>query len=90
MFVRNAHFTFRKQHPSAFDAPDFRLLQGDVRAWYVTPLGGKDAFHAGPRVRCTANDLVLTAVASVDPANAQAIRIGMLAGFQHKANNKTL
>jgi hypothetical protein len=87
MLVGQAHLARRAEHAVGGLAADRAGLQLQPGAGDGEAGAGEDALHAGARVGRAADDLHLL-LAGVDDADAQAIRVGMLARLDHVADDE--
>ena len=84
MILGDLQFGRRAQHAAALDAADGADAERDVLAGNEGAGRREHADQAGARIRRAADDLHRrAAVAGIDHADAQAIRIGMLLGRDH-------
>ncbi len=89
MVLGNLKLSRRAQHAAAFDASDGADAERDVLAGDEGAGRRKHADEPGARIRCSAYHLHrCAAVAGIDHAHAQAIRIRMLLGGNHPRNRK--
>ena len=89
MVLGNLQFGRRAQHAAAFDAADGADAERDVLAGNEGAGRREHADEAGARIRRAADHLHRrAAVAGIDHADAQAIRIRMLLGRNHPRDRK--
>ena len=84
VILRKLQFRLRAQHAAALDAADGADAKRDVLAGDEGARGREHADQPGARIRRAANDLHRSAaVAGIDHAHPQPVRIGMLLGGNH-------
>ena len=90
MIVGDHQFGRRAQHAAAFH-PAYRAdRQRYILAGNESAGGREHAFHAGPCIGGATDDLNRFAVADVDHADAQAVRIRVLLSRYDRRNDKRL
>jgi hypothetical protein len=90
MIVGDHQLGGRAQHASAFDAADGADRERNVLAGDEGAGRGEHALHAGARVGRAAHDLNGFSVASVDHADAQAIRVRVFFCRDHRGDHERL
>jgi hypothetical protein len=64
------------------------IFKTSPEAGIVVPGRGKHGFHAAARIRCAADDLNRIAVADIDHADAELVRVRMLLGGDHVGDDE--
>ena len=90
MVVGDHQLRGRAQHTAAFDAPDRTDRQCDVLSRDKGSGRREDTFHARPCIGRPAHDLDWFAVADIDHADLETVRIGMFLGRDDGRNHERL
>ena len=88
MIVGDFELGLRHQHAAAFDAADGADAERDVLAGDVGAGRREHAHHAGARIGRAADDLHRFAVAGIDHAHTQTVRVRMLLRLDHARDDE--
>ena len=90
MVVGDHHLRFRQQHAAAFHAADLADFQRHVLTRDEGAGRREHALHAGARIGRAAHHLDRLAVADVDHADPETVRVGVLLGGDHVGDDEGL